>query len=36
MSIVVWIALLRFALGMFAHPEEVGSPTRSELATIAR
>jgi cytochrome c oxidase assembly protein subunit 15 len=36
MSIVVWIALLRFALGMFARPIEAGSPTPAELATIAR
>lgn len=40
-SIVVWIAVLRFHLGLFAHPSEVGpvndraeSPVHDELATI--
>lgn len=33
-SIVVWIAVLRFHLGLVAHPREVGSPTSPRLATI--
>jgi cytochrome c oxidase assembly protein subunit 15 len=33
-SIVVWIAVLRFHLGLFAHPDEVGSPNEAQLATI--
>jgi cytochrome c oxidase assembly protein subunit 15 len=33
-SILVWIAVIRFALGMSAHPVASGSPTSSELATI--
>lgn len=33
-SMVVWIAAVRFALGMFAHPVEEGSKTAPELATI--
>jgi cytochrome c oxidase assembly protein subunit 15 len=33
-SIVVWITVLRFHLGLFAHPAESGSPTAEDLATI--
>jgi cytochrome c oxidase assembly protein subunit 15 len=35
MSIVVWIAVLRFSLGMRAHPVRPGSPSGAELVTIA-
>jgi len=33
-SIVVWIAVTRFHLGLFSHPEEAESPSAADLATI--